>query len=219
MLTSVCYYHSLSGEHSFEEVLERSFDVSSVTPAWCETCQKYQATQQRRRCLSLPPLLALSCANDTLPGFTFWSTQLQVDPSYLFPRRSIWNQITNYRYRSHDRTPESHSCRSFISVVRLFSVRKRTKDLEKDPWWPELNLAATGWNVPDPTVNSGTGANRSRMVPTSPEYLRSTGCRQSSASVSGRKAESFVTRQITFQKTPSGWLFLLLTIDLHLDWL
>jgi len=77
VLLSSLMLQDLDGEHSFEEVLERSFDVSSVTPAWCETCQKYQATQQRRRCMSLPPLLALSCANDTLPGFTFWSTQLQ----------------------------------------------------------------------------------------------------------------------------------------------
>lgn len=69
---------SLAGEQSFEHVLERSFDVENVTPAWCEACQKYQATQQRRRCLSLPPVLALSCANDTYKGFRFWSDQLQV---------------------------------------------------------------------------------------------------------------------------------------------
>ena len=67
-----------SGEQCFEQVLEKSFDVSSVTPAWCDVCQKYQATQQRRRCRDLPPILAFSCSNDTLPGFTFWSNQLQV---------------------------------------------------------------------------------------------------------------------------------------------
>ena len=78
VLLSSLMLQDLDGEHSFNQVLERSFDVSSITPAWCETCEKYQATQQRRRCLSLPPLLALSCANDTLPGFTFWSSQLQV---------------------------------------------------------------------------------------------------------------------------------------------
>lgn len=77
VLLSSLMLQDLDGEHSFNQVLERSFDVSSITPAWCETCEKYQATQQRRRCLSLPPLLALSCANDTLPGFTFWSSQLQ----------------------------------------------------------------------------------------------------------------------------------------------
>lgn len=86
------------GEQSFEHVLEKSFDVTSVTPAWCDVCQKYQITQQRRRCLTLPPLLALSCGNDTYKGFRFWSDQLQVSPFYYHCRiqwRSnkaiVWN--------------------------------------------------------------------------------------------------------------------------------
>ncbi|XP_046443074.1 PAN2-PAN3 deadenylation complex catalytic subunit PAN2-like isoform X2 [Daphnia pulex] len=82
VLLSSLTLQDVEDEHSFEHVLEKSFDVASVTPAWCEVCQKYQATQQRRRCLTLPPVLALSCANDTYKGFRFWSDQLQcfLDP-------------------------------------------------------------------------------------------------------------------------------------------
>ena len=68
---------STAGEHTFERLLEHSLDVESATPAWCDVCQKYQPTQQRRRSLELPRLLALSCANDTLQGFAFWTAQLQ----------------------------------------------------------------------------------------------------------------------------------------------
>ena len=78
LLSSLMLHDVQSEQTSFEVVLERSFDLSSVTPAWCDTCQKYQPTQQRRRCLALPPLLALSCGNDTMPGFSFWSNQLHV---------------------------------------------------------------------------------------------------------------------------------------------
>lgn len=84
------------GEQTFEHVLEKSFDVSSVTPAWCEICQKYQATQQRRRCLTLPPVLALSCANDTYKGFRFWSDQLQV----RFTLVNIFGQVANFHHFS-----------------------------------------------------------------------------------------------------------------------
>ena len=67
-----------AGKMSFEEILERSFDVASSTPAWCDTCQKYQTTQQRRRFTTLPPLLAVSCSNEKESGFRFWANQLFV---------------------------------------------------------------------------------------------------------------------------------------------
>ncbi|XP_057379183.1 PAN2-PAN3 deadenylation complex catalytic subunit PAN2-like isoform X3 [Daphnia carinata] len=82
VLLSSLTLQDLEGVQSFENVLEKSFDVTNVTPAWCDVCQKYQITQQRRRCLALPPVLALSCGNDTYKGFRFWSDQLQylLDP-------------------------------------------------------------------------------------------------------------------------------------------
>ncbi|XP_033221398.1 PAN2-PAN3 deadenylation complex catalytic subunit PAN2 isoform X2 [Belonocnema kinseyi] len=65
-------------EIPFTSVLAKSMTPEKVTPAWCETCQKYAPTLQLRRLTKLPQILALNCGLDTQKDKIFWQNQMDI---------------------------------------------------------------------------------------------------------------------------------------------
>jgi PAB-dependent poly(A)-specific ribonuclease subunit 2 len=51
-------------EFSFCDVLLQSLCPEQTTPAWCDSCEKYQPTLQTRQLKVLPNILTMNCGLD-----------------------------------------------------------------------------------------------------------------------------------------------------------
>ncbi|XP_076240982.1 PAN2-PAN3 deadenylation complex catalytic subunit PAN2 isoform X3 [Calliopsis andreniformis] len=69
---------SKAEEVPFTSVLARSLRPKKITPAWCDSCQKFTSTLQSRQLTTLPQILALNCGLDTQQDKTFWQTQMDI---------------------------------------------------------------------------------------------------------------------------------------------
>ncbi|XP_034178278.2 PAN2-PAN3 deadenylation complex catalytic subunit PAN2 isoform X1 [Osmia lignaria lignaria] len=67
-----------SEEVPFTSVLARSLRPEKITPAWCDSCQKFTPTLQSRQLTKLPQILALNCGLDTQQDKVFWQTQMDI---------------------------------------------------------------------------------------------------------------------------------------------
>ncbi|KZC14159.1 PAB-dependent poly(A)-specific ribonuclease subunit 2 [Dufourea novaeangliae] len=67
-----------SEEVPFTSVLARSLRPEKITPAWCDSCQKFTPTLQFRQLTKLPQILALNCGLDTQQDKSFWQSQMDI---------------------------------------------------------------------------------------------------------------------------------------------
>jgi len=63
---------------TFAEVLCSSLCPEQVTPAWCDSCRKYQPTSQMRKLKTLPSNLSVNAGMDNPADITFWHTQMEM---------------------------------------------------------------------------------------------------------------------------------------------
>jgi PAB-dependent poly(A)-specific ribonuclease subunit 2 len=64
-------------KHSFQDIVCSSMCPEQTTPAWCDTCKKYQTTSQTRNLLSLPNILCLNAGMDSAQDVAFWTAQME----------------------------------------------------------------------------------------------------------------------------------------------
>lgn len=50
--------------HTFGQVLGQSLCPEQVTPAWCDSCDRFQPTKQSRGLKQLPYVLSINCGLD-----------------------------------------------------------------------------------------------------------------------------------------------------------
>ncbi|XP_021925783.1 PAB-dependent poly(A)-specific ribonuclease subunit PAN2 isoform X2 [Zootermopsis nevadensis] len=78
LLCNLIYPDITSGkvEFSFCDVLLQSLCPEQTTPAWCDSCDKYQPTLQTRQLKVLPNILTMNCGLDNQQNKCFWQTQM-----------------------------------------------------------------------------------------------------------------------------------------------
>ncbi|XP_015605177.1 PAN2-PAN3 deadenylation complex catalytic subunit PAN2 isoform X3 [Cephus cinctus] len=69
---------SSTEEVPFTRVLGRSLRPEKITPAWCDSCQKFTPTLQSRQLTKLPQILALNCGLDSQQDKDFWQNQMDI---------------------------------------------------------------------------------------------------------------------------------------------
>lgn len=67
-----------AAKRTFGQVLCNSLNPEQSTPAWCDSCSKYQQTLQTRKVKELPFILAVNCGMDNPADVGFWQTQLEI---------------------------------------------------------------------------------------------------------------------------------------------
>lgn len=78
LLCNLVYPEAKEGvQHTFGQVLAQSLCPEQVTPAWCDSCDRFQPTKQSRGLRQLPHILSINCGLDNPKDKAFW--QMQTD--------------------------------------------------------------------------------------------------------------------------------------------
>ncbi|XP_034247710.1 PAN2-PAN3 deadenylation complex catalytic subunit PAN2 isoform X2 [Thrips palmi] len=79
LLCNLVYPESKEGvQHTFGQVLGQSLCPEQVTPAWCDSCDRFQPTKQSRGLKQLPCILSINCGLDNAKDKTFWQIQMDL---------------------------------------------------------------------------------------------------------------------------------------------
>ncbi len=78
LLCNLLYPENKELASTFDDVVCASLCPDQTTPAWCDKCRKYQATQQSRTLSSLPYVLSLNAGMDNQQDIDYWQSQMQM---------------------------------------------------------------------------------------------------------------------------------------------
>ncbi|XP_026294129.1 PAN2-PAN3 deadenylation complex catalytic subunit PAN2 isoform X1 [Frankliniella occidentalis] len=76
LLCNLVYPEAKEGvQYTFGQILGQSLCPEQVTPAWCDSCDRFQPTKQSRGLKQLPHILSINCNLDNPKDKAFWQTQ------------------------------------------------------------------------------------------------------------------------------------------------
>ncbi|XP_044014087.1 PAN2-PAN3 deadenylation complex catalytic subunit PAN2-like [Aphidius gifuensis] len=78
LLSDLIYPELKNEEIEFTTILARSLNLEKKKHSWCDHCQKFNPTLEKRSTTKLPQVLSLNCGLESSQGRDFWQAQMDI---------------------------------------------------------------------------------------------------------------------------------------------